>query len=89
MEHKIIDPKAVIAAVAAESALQTKINALSGCLETVIKSHYRNQITLLMKDGRILEGAIRLSTPTLMVFAIDGQKEWVRLNVSDIADCAI
>lgn len=88
MLHQEIDPKAVLARIAAErviaaqaSAHRTKFDPRT--LSTVAR---KRCVALMLHDGRIVEGRLELGTSERVAVLEEGRSSVTWINTRDVAD---
>lgn len=87
MFHQVIDPKAVLARVAAERVLAAKVAAHRVQFDVRALGQARKRpVTLLMNDGRVIEGRLELGTSERLAVLEAGKPSVTWLNTRDVAD---
>lgn len=88
MLHQEIDPKAVLARLASERVIAAQVAAHRvkfdpRCLGDVAR---KKRVTLMLNDGRIIDGVLYLGTSTRLCVREDGSDVGTWIDTRDVAD---
>lgn len=83
--HQQLDPKTIIAKANAEAKVKKQIKKHNTLIGPSLWN-YRGHVTLMMSDGTIKTGTIKLATHMFVLLDPDTLGKLERIEMSDIAD---